>query len=380
MKVLICRDRNILSMKLVVQFANLLSQKGFEVIILGDTYNKVGKDAVGLSANVQLINLNAPTKNVINNVYRKVREKILLPYFRYNKAIKNIKPDVIVSFFPNDLYRITHFQDHNIPIIQMIHCYPPSLFSKLKKKNLLSRFFISQSLSKVDVFQVLLNSFKDLVPADVNPKKIVCIPNFCTVPPKELQRDLNKETKKIIYVARVEEKGKRPHLLIEAFGKIAKDFPDWTVELWGGRKYPKYEKKLMKLAETYDVENRVFIKGFHQNIFEVYAQADIHAFPSLEEGFGLGLIDGMGMGLPSIGFSETPAVNELIIDNYNGFLVKDVDDFAQKLKMLMSDKNLRIQLGLNAIQSAQKYTAEEFANLWEKLIIETVNEYKSKDK
>ena len=134
----------------------------------------------------------------------------------------------------------------------------------------------------------------------------------------------------------------------------------------------------MKLAETYGVENRVFIKGFYPKIIEVYAQADIHAFPSLQEGFGLGLVDGMSMGLPSIGFANTPAINELIIDNYNGFLAKDVDDFAQKLKLLMSDKNLRIQMGKNAVTSVEKYTSDAFADAWEKLILETVQSYKKK--
>lgn len=378
MKVLVCRDRNILSMKLCVSLVNLLSQKGFDVFLLGDTYNKTGEDVIGLNPKVQFINLNAKTKNVFLNCYRRVREKCLLPYFRYNKIIKKINPDIIITFFPNDLYRVTRFQNHDVPIIQMIHCYPPSLFYKLQKKKNLVRWLIDKSFKKVTVYQVLLESYKNLIPTEFNTKKVVCIPNFCTFPPKEMIRDLNYETKKIIYIARVEEKVKRPHLLIEAFGKIAKEFPDWTVELWGDSKYPEYEKRLMKLAETYGVENRVFIKGFYPKIIEVYAQADIHAFPSLQEGFGLGLVDGMSMGLPSVGFANTPAINELIIDNYNGFLAKDVDDFSQKLKLLMSDKNLRIQMGKNAVTSVEKYTSDAFADAWEKLILETVQSYKKK--
>ena len=119
MKVLVCRDRNILSMKLCVSLVNLLSQKGFDVFLLGDTYNKTGEDVIGLNPKVQFINLNAKTKNVFLNCYRRVREKCLLPYFRYNKIIKKINPDIIITFFPNDLYRVTRFQNHDVPIIQI---------------------------------------------------------------------------------------------------------------------------------------------------------------------------------------------------------------------------------------------------------------------
>ena len=44
----------------------------------------------------------------------------------------------------------------------------------------------------------------------------------------------------------------------------------------------------------------------------------------------------------------------------------------------MSDKNLRIQMGKNAVTSVEKYTSDAFADAWEKLILETVQSYKKK--
>ena len=74
--------------------------------------------------------------------------------------------------------------------------------------------------------------------------------------------------------------------------------------------------------------------------------ADIFAFPSNSEAFGLALTEAMAAGLPAIGYKSCPAVNEIIIDGYNGFLCDDgVDDFAEKMKVLMQNEELRKQMG-----------------------------------
>ncbi len=204
-------------------------------------------------------------------------------------------------------------------------------------------------------------------------KKAVTIPNEVVQIPLEQQADLSVEKKKIIYIARVEKAGKRQHLIVEAFGRIAKDFPDWHVEFWGLEKYQKYNQELLNLASQYGVEDRVHICGYHPCIQDVYREADIHAFPSLHEGFSLALADGMAMGLPSLGFTETPSVNELIIDGHNGFLAENLDDFTNKLKILMESKELRQKLGRNAVEDMKAYTPEIVIGMWDKLIKKTVS-------
>ena len=75
----------------------------------------------------------------------------------------------------------------------------------------------------------------------------------------------------------------------------------------------------------------------------------------------------MAIGLPHVGFSYANSINELIIDGYNGFLADDVDDFAQKLKTLMLDKNLRIKFGKNACESMKEYAPEVIIDQWDNL-------------
>ena len=212
-----------------------------------------------------------------------------------------------------------------------------------------------------------MNSYKDKVDPFFEAKNIVRIANPVKQYKEDELVDLSKEKKKIIYVARVERKIKQPHLLIEAFAQIAKDFPDWKVEIWGTAKYEDYNQEIANFIKEHQLENQVSLAGYTMDIEGLYRSADIHAFPSNCEGFSLAIADAMSIGLPHIGFDYAHSVNEIIIDGHNGFLAKDVDDFADKLKKLMSDKELRIKFGKNAHEDMKAYAPEIILDQWDEL-------------
>ncbi len=367
MKIMLVRDRNVLNTNWLVYFVNLLAEKGHEIVLACDTYSKLGSGNI-LSDKVKLVNLSGKTENPLINLYHKLRCKLIPAYWRFNQLIKAEKPDVIICYFPVDLFNVTRFQNHDIPIILMVHNYPPVILDKYKNKPFFTRWYYKRSFDKVSVFHVLLNSYIATVDKFFEPKKIVSIANVVYQFKEDEKADLENEKKRIIYVTRVEKKIKRPHLLVEAFGRIAKDFPDWRVEIWGLRKYPEYDAELEELIKKYHVEKNVFLMGYCKDVKALYKTADIHAFPSLVEGFSLALADGMAAGLPSLGFKEALSVNEVIIDGHNGFLADDLDDFTEKLRLLMSDKNLRIKFGKNAVADMQNYTPEIIIGKWLKLI------------
>lgn len=375
MKVMIVKDRNVLNTKFLAQFVNSLHRIGFDVTVVCDTYKKQGS-GVTLDEGVKFVNLNAKTNNPFKNAVRFLRGKLFRPTRRFKKVIADERPDVIICYFMVDLVNVLYRQNHDVPVIMMMHGYPPVMLGHLFRKKPYMRKIYRDVMDRAAVFHVLMKSYEPTIAQFCAPKRVVTIPNEVVQIPAAERADLSVEKKKIIYVARVEKEGKRHHLLVEAFGRLFKDFPDWRLEFWGMRKYPAYERELMELAAKYGAENNVFIKGYHPRIQEVYRDADIHAFPSAHEGFSLALADGMACGLPSLGFADAPSVNELIIDGHNGFLAKDLDDFTQKLRRLMSDQNLRIEFGKNAAADMIDYAPEKVIELWRKLIVETVGESK----
>ena len=68
----------------------------------------------------------------------------------------------------------------------------------------------------------------------------------------------------------------------------------------------------------------------------------------------------MFYGIPCIG-TDVVGTNEIIKDNYSGFLVPFNDDkaFADKISLLLSDDELRKQMGINAEASCREKFNED---------------------
>ncbi|QHI68082.1 glycosyltransferase [Tichowtungia aerotolerans] len=376
MKVMVVKDRNVLNTKFLAQFVNSLSSIGHEVHVVCDSYRKPGQGVV-LDENVTFTNLSARTDNALKNFYIQLRKHLTIPSFRFQKLIQAERPDVIICYFLVDLFNVCFLQKHSVPVIMMNHNYPPVVFDRLKKKSKLRQRIYKELIEEADVLQVLNKSFESTISPYYDVKKIVTIGNAVVQIPPKKRAQLDQPKNKIIYVGRIAKKGKRQHLMIEAFAKVADKFPDWTVEFWGLEKYGSYKQELLDLITKYGLEKNVFIKGYSQNIENEYRNADINAFPSLHEGFGLGLADGMAMGLPSIGFNYTPSVNELIRDGENGYLVSDADEFSEKLELLMSDKELRKKLGAQAAEDMKKFAPEKIIAQWDQLISDTTRAFRT---
>jgi glycosyltransferase involved in cell wall biosynthesis len=156
-------------------------------------------------------------------------------------------------------------------------------------------------------------------------------------------------------------------LLVEAFAKIAKEFPDWKVEIWGLAKFEDYNNEINNFIKKHGMNGQVYLAGYSKDMEALYRTADIQTFPSCSEGFSLAIADAMAIGLPHVAFDYAFSVNEIVIDNHNGFLAKDVDDFADKLKKLMINKDLRIDFGKNANKDMREYAPTVLLDKWDDL-------------
>lgn len=225
------------------------------------------------------------------------------------------------------------------------------------------------ALEKTAINQVLMPSFEQLVKKHIPAAKTITIGN--AIPQYDFSADLEKEKEqyKIIFVGRLVKPHKRPHLLIQAFAKIAAKHPKWVVELWGEKDKTLYYKELEHYINSNNLQGRVFLKGSTNKIPEVLKTGDIFACPSAYEGFCMALAEGMSAGLPGVGYKNCPAVNELIQDGITGLLADDgADAFAEELDKLMSDKKLRITMGKNAKKAMEQYAPEKIWDKWEELL------------
>ena len=368
--------------KVTCAMANELQRRGHEVTLVYSDIQE-GEFFYKLNAGIPAFDLrHFRGQNIEFPRYLKAKRELLRTFslqrartinndFAEKYLLKNVKillqelqPEIIVSSQTAASKLLLCDLQTKIPVITMSHGDPEDYFLTYPKKEL-------PSLEKSAICQVLLPSFAQHLHNHLAKVKTVIIGNV--VPQYQEQADLaaDKQIHKILFVGRLAENHKRPHLLIKAFAKLSKDFPDWFVELWGADEGKLYRKYLEELISKEHLEHQVFLKGVTKNIAAVLQKGDIFVIPSAYEGFPLALTEAMSMGLPVVGYRNAPAVNELIVDGQNGFLCADgIDDLADKLRKLMTEQDIRIKIGRAARESMRPYTDKSVWDTWEDLIYE----------
>ena len=99
----------------------------------------------------------------------------------------------------------------------------------------------------------------------------------------------------------------------------------------------------------------------HQQILEEMSRHDVLVFPSLFEGFGLVILEAMSQGLPVITTPHT-AGPDIISDSEDGFIVpiRSSKAIAQKLELLVSDRNLVLEMSRAAQLKAVQFSWESY--------------------
>ncbi|KKT97324.1 MAG: Conserved Archaeal protein, partial [Candidatus Collierbacteria bacterium GW2011_GWC2_45_15] len=75
------------------------------------------------------------------------------------------------------------------------------------------------------------------------------------------------------------------------------------------------------------------------------------------EGFSLSLIEGMSQGMIPIAYS-VGVVPEVIRDGENGFIVENQDEAKRKIKLILSDNDLRLKMARQCIKDSQNFRSD----------------------
>lgn len=105
-----------------------------------------------------------------------------------------------------------------------------------------------------------------------------------------------------------------------------------------------------------NLQGRVRFLPVSEDVLSFYAAADLYVGPSLEDAFGLPIVEAMACGLPVIA-SVRAGASELVHDGETGLLLRDpksVEELAALLQRVVDDRNLRNTLGHAAARLVQQ--------------------------
>ena len=96
---------------------------------------------------------------------------------------------------------------------------------------------------------------------------------------------------------------------------------------------------------------------------------------SKHEGFPLGVLEAMMIGVPIIGF-DISALKYLITDGEEGYLSEknDVKLLADNMKKVSEDLELRKKMSSACMKKASQFDKEKVLRLWDELIEELIKE------
>ena len=159
--------------------------------------------------------------------------------------------------------------------------------------------------------------------------------------------------------------------LLKAIANLKQDFPDISLQIFGtGPLMGKIKKQIFDLS----LKDNVCLRGYVPNVelIKEIKKADVVVLPSLHEAAPIALLEAMACKKPPIVF-DFPFSREFIVNMYNGLLAKakNEKDLSDKIRLLLTDKKLRMRLGKNAYEYVKKH------HNWDELVKKYISVYES---
>jgi glycosyltransferase involved in cell wall biosynthesis len=157
----------------------------------------------------------------------------------------------------------------------------------------------------------------------------------------------------IVFVGRVCVR-KGAHLLIEAF---VKSKVRGRLILCG-----EMEPVIAEACKDWLASPNIIHQPYTSNITAFYRQADVFAFPSLEEGSPLVSYEAMAHGLPML--VSPMGAGEIVRDGIEGLVLQpyDIESWVEAIRLLATFPDRRLKLGYASWQRAADFTFDQVAN------------------
>jgi glycosyltransferase involved in cell wall biosynthesis len=148
--------------------------------------------------------------------------------------------------------------------------------------------------------------------------------------------------------------------LIEAFSRLASRYPRHRLLIGGADTKTWGRRDLGAVAERCGVASQVILAGriAQEDIAALYRRAELLAMPSLDETFGLPVLEAMSFGCPVL-TSNISSMAEVAGDAAVLVNPFSVDELADGLSRLLTSPELRATLSRRGLVQAERFSRDE---------------------
>lgn len=340
--------------KMISYLANSVSEAGYEVVMYvqeneGQYYN--------LNKKITVVQETEFFKNYYTRRFMQI--------WQTRRRVAENGPDLVISFQTNqNALAVLATRGRNIPVIVSERGDPyqyKDIVAKLKN------YVINRAEGGVFQTQRAREYFgKGLQ------KRSKVIYNPSTVEPKPIPK-WEERRNEIAFVARFDIHQKRQDLIVEAFAKIANDFPDIKLGFYGNGAD---EEKIRNTVKEKNLADRVVFYGLVSNIPDAIREAKLFVLTSDFEGMPNALIEAMSVGLPCISTDCSPGgAAELIRSGKNGIIVPtgDAEAIAEAIRKMLTNPIEAEKMGIEAQKIAEMLKPDVIYRQWIEYIEEVMN-------
>ncbi len=229
------------------------------------------------------------------------------------------------------------------------------------------RFLMPFVYKNTRVVTVSNSSKLDLEVMGIPSKNVVIAYNGTNLPIQE-QPDILEDLfdrPTVLYLGRLRSY-KRVDFALSAVAEIKKNIPNVNLIIAGKGDD---EDRLIALSKQLGIENNIEFVGFvdENEKVELLKKSWVFVNPSSKEGWGVVNIEANHFGTPVVGFNVY-GVRDSVKDGVSGFLAENYDDFADKIRLLLSDKLLVNKFGKTCKDWANNFSWDKTVDVFEKEI------------
>jgi glycosyltransferase involved in cell wall biosynthesis len=298
--------------------------------------------------------------NVMKNTSDKSKLEYLKKVKRVRALIKEIKPDILHAHYASSYGLLGALANYHPYIISVwgsdIYDFPI--------KSPIHKFIIKYNLKKSDYILSTSNVMKTETKKYTN--KSIQVTPFGVDINKFIPNRAEKEEIVIGTIKTLEEKYGIQYL-VKAFKEVKERNRDLKLKLRiGGR--GSQEDYLKELVKKLNIDEDVSFLGFVKpaDVIKEFQNFDLAVFPSTldSESFGVAAVEAEACGTPVV-VTDVGGLMESTKPNVTSLVAKknSVDDLAEKIEILVKDKDLRITMGIQARNFVEEnYSLEDNFN------------------